>query len=74
MSNEKRPLVFLKAMKQLPDSVTVDMYGDGPNLPSVRRYIKHHHLGDRVHLHGGVPQSTVVEAMRDHHIFCAQLL
>ena len=69
MSNEKRPLVFLKAMKQLPDSVTVDMYGDGPNLPSVRRYIKHHRLGDRVHLHGGVPQSTVVEAMRDHHIF-----
>ena len=69
VSQEKRPLAFLEAIRQLPPTVIADMYGTGPALSSVRRFIRRHGLEQRVHLHGSVPQNAVLEAMRNHHVF-----
>jgi len=47
------------------------MYGSGPAMKSVRRYITRHRLSGRVTLHGPVPQQTVLTAMQEHHLFAS---
>lgn len=69
VSPEKRPLVFLDAICQLDFPLHVDMYGDGLALKDVRKFIESKGLGDRVTVHGGVPQAEVFEAMRRSHVF-----
>lgn len=71
VSQEKRPIDFLRAIRQLPDNVIVNMYGSGPAMKSVRAYIDQHDLSSRVTLHGPVPQQAVLQAMRDHHLFAS---
>ena len=44
VSQEKRPIDFLRAIRQLPENVVVNMYGSGPAMKSVRRYITRHRL------------------------------
>jgi glycosyltransferase involved in cell wall biosynthesis len=68
MSPEKRPLEFLKAIRQL-SNVEVGMYGDSIAMNSVKRYIRRYSLHDVVTLHGSVPQKAVLEAMKTHHVF-----
>ena len=69
ISPEKRPIEFLRSIEDISHSVQVDMYGDGLYLSRLRKYIKRHQLGDRVTLHGGVPQSEVLSAMKRSHLF-----
>ena len=71
VSQEKRPIDFLRAIRQLPENVVVNMYGSGPAMKSVRRYITRHRLSGRVTLHGPVPQQTVLTAMQEHHLFAS---
>lgn len=48
---------------------SLDMYGDGPMLPYIKRIIEQHNLGPYVSLHGAVENAKVRRAMRDGDIF-----
>jgi len=69
VSPEKRPIEFLKAVKDFPNNVEVNMYGDGVAMKKARRYIAENKLRDVVNLHGGVSQQVVLNAMNKHHVF-----
>lgn len=69
VSPEKRPLVFLGALTQLKAPLQVNMYGDGMALNQVKEFIAHHQLEEKVTVHGGVPQSEVLTAMQENHVF-----
>lgn len=69
VSPEKRPLVFLDALRALPDTIHVDMYGDGVALKKVTDYVNEHKLQNRVTIHGAVSQQEVIRAMQAHHVF-----
>lgn len=65
LSPEKRPLLCLEAVKDLPN-VTVDFYGDGVDEAAMRDYIKMHGLEERVKLRGRVSQHKVIKLIADH--------
>ena len=69
ISPEKRPLEFLKAIDQLSCPVEVNMYGAGPVMKKVHRFIHRHQLATTVHIHGSVPQDELITAMRENHVF-----
>lgn len=69
ISPEKRPLEFLESIRTITFPVEVNMYGAGPSMKKVRRFIKRHNLSEVVRLHGSVPQDQVLTAMRDNHVF-----
>lgn len=62
LSAEKRPLLALEAIKDIPD-VTLDFYGEGPDEPLMKKYIREQRLNDRVRLNGRVSQAEVLAAI-----------
>lgn len=67
LSPEKRPLICLEAVKDVPD-VVIDFYGEGTDEAALRNYIKEHKLEDRVKLHGRVSQIEAIKAIAKHDI------
>ncbi|MDQ0725350.1 glycosyltransferase [Microbacterium sp. W4I20] len=72
LSPEKRPGVFLDAVEQVPD-IAAHMYGDGVSRASVSRRAAALPDG-RIRVHGSVPQSEVLAAMRDAHVLVSSSL
>ncbi|WP_136054677.1 glycosyltransferase family 4 protein, partial [Microbacterium sp. K24] len=72
LSPEKRPAVFLDAVSQV-SGIAAHMYGDGVSRASVSRRATA--LPDGlVTVHGGVPQSEVLAAMRHAHVLVSSSL
>jgi 1,2-diacylglycerol 3-alpha-glucosyltransferase len=69
VSPEKRPEVFVEAVASAGDGVVANIYGDGVAAAKLRRQIDRLGVGQRVHMHGGVPQSEVLKAMKHNHVF-----
>lgn len=71
-TREKRPLIFLEAirlLKQKTTSVfTVDMIGEGSELSATRRFIDTHKLSN-VTIHGGLPANQVREFYNHADVF-----
>lgn len=67
LSPEKRPLICLEAIKDVP-GVAIDFYGEGVDEPVFRKYIKEHGLEDRARLHGRVSQIEAIKAIAEHDI------
>jgi glycosyltransferase involved in cell wall biosynthesis len=60
LSREKGPLDLLAAMRRLAGrAITLHLYGAGPLLPAIKRYIATHQLQDAVRLHGVVPRAAL---------------
>ncbi len=72
LSPEKRPEVFLDAVSQV-SGIAGHMYGDGVSRASVSRRAAALPDG-RVTVHGGVPQSEVLAAMRKAHVLVSSSL
>ncbi|MCI0544735.1 MAG: glycosyltransferase family 4 protein [Actinobacteria bacterium] len=53
-----------------PGSVTLEIFGAGPEEALVRRRIRLHGLEDVVTLHGRTPRHRLREAYRAAHVFC----
>lgn len=66
MSPEKRPEVFVDAVSRM-DGIRADMYGDGLSRTAVAKRAAALPQG-RITVHGAVPQSEVLSAMRDAHV------
>src|SRR5690606_23877326 len=65
-------LQTLEAIASIRDMgylLVVDIYGDGPLLPSIRNKIRSLDLSDIVNLHGFVSRSEVLKSMRAAHLF-----
>lgn len=64
MSDEKRVTelyrVYKIAMQRIPNLHLI-LAGDGQSLPAIKKRIQHDKLGDRIHVFGFVPLSTVQE-------------
>lgn len=72
LSPEKRPEVFLDALARVP-GVVAHLYGDGVSRGAVSRRAAA--LADgRAHVHGAVPQSEVLAAMRRAHVLVSSSL
>lgn len=67
ISAEKRPLICLEAIKELPN-VTLDIYGDGSQVEAIKDYASKHNFGERVELMGSRSQIGIIEAMTDHDV------
>lgn len=72
LSPEKRPEVFVDAVRQVP-GIRAEMFGDGVARRSVAAAAADLPAG-RLTVHGGVPQSRVLEAMRDAHVLVSSSL
>lgn len=72
LSPEKRPGVFLDAVEQVP-GIAAHMYGDGVSRGYVSRRAAALPEG-RIRVHGSVPQSEVLAAMRDAHVLVSSSL
>ncbi|WP_407360502.1 glycosyltransferase [Microbacterium sp. LBN7] len=72
LSPEKRPEVFLDAVARVP-GVVAHLYGDGISRGAVSRRAAGGADG-RVHVHGPVPQSEVLAAMRRAHVLVSSSL
>lgn len=72
LSPEKRPEVFLDAVSKV-SGITGHMYGDGVARASVSRRAAGLPEG-RITVHGGVPQSEVLAAMRQAHVLVSSSL
>lgn len=66
LSPEKRPEVFTEAVRLTP-GIRADMLGDGVSRAAVARAASRIDDG-RLVVHGGVPQSRVLETMRSAHV------
>jgi 1,2-diacylglycerol 3-alpha-glucosyltransferase len=72
LSPEKRPEVFLDAVGQVP-GIRAEMFGDGVTRNRVAAAAAR--LADRrLTVHGGVPQSHVLQAMRHAHVLVSSSL
>ncbi|MFZ0012860.1 MAG: glycosyltransferase [Acidimicrobiia bacterium] len=61
----KGPTLAVDALARVPDTnATLDIYGSGPLSRRLRRRAKRRGLGDRVRIHGIVPRSVVLDALR----------
>lgn len=72
LSPEKRPDVFLDAVAQV-SGIAAQMYGDGVSRAAVSRRAAALPQG-RVTVHGGVPQTEVLAAMRRAHVLVSSSL
>lgn len=72
LSPEKRPDVFVEAVRRTP-GIMAHMFGDGVVRASVARSAARLDDG-RLTVHGAVPQSRVLEAMRDAHVLVSSSL
>lgn len=72
LSPEKRPEVFVDAVAQV-DGISAHMYGDGVARDAVRRRVAALPAG-RVTVHGGVPQSRVLDGMREAQVLVSSSL
>ena len=68
LTAEKRPLLCLEVVKNIPDT-QISLYGEGADEGVLRRYIDEHGLADRVHLKGRVSQAEVIRAVAEHDVF-----
>ena len=72
INQEKRPLLFLTAIKNLvtyfPDSLEVSMYGEGNISKEVQKFIDTHQL-KQVSFKGAVSQAEILEAMERSQVF-----
>ncbi|AMM19112.1 hypothetical protein AX769_01875 [Frondihabitans sp. PAMC 28766] len=64
LSPEKRPDVMIRAAHGLSPGVVVDVYGDGVARSAIAKAA----ASAPVTLHGAVPRSEVLQAMRDAHV------
>jgi len=65
-------LEFLKTMaglKQKGLALHYDVYGDGEQLPLLKSKVREYGLADAVHLHGSIPYSKFVDAVRPGLVF-----
>lgn len=72
LSPEKRPEVFLDAVARVP-GIAGHMYGDGVSRAAVSRRAAAL-PGERITVHGGVPQAEVLAAMRSAHVLVSSSL
>lgn len=72
LSPEKRPDVFVDAIGRV-QGITAEMFGDGVARREVTRRAAGLPQG-RLTVHGGVPQTRVLEAMRDAHVLVSTSL
>lgn len=72
LSPEKRPEVFMDAVARTP-GIEAHLYGDGVARSTVARRAAALPSGRAV-VHGSVPQSEVLEAMRDAHVLVSSSL
>lgn len=72
LSPEKRPDVFVDAVHRTP-GIVAHMFGDGISRASVARSAARID-DDRLTVHGAVPQSLVLKAMRDAHVLVSSSL
>jgi glycosyltransferase involved in cell wall biosynthesis len=70
LSPEKRADVLVRAARDFPAGVTVDVYGDGVGRAAVARAA----AGTSVTLHGAVPHDEVLAAMRHAHVLVSSSL
>jgi glycosyltransferase involved in cell wall biosynthesis len=73
MVEQKDPLLFLDAMKQLKESgvdFEARMLGGGPLMKKVRRYKDEHNL-DMVQIDGKVAHNIVIDRMMESHVLLA---
>lgn len=69
VSPEKRPDVFLKALSDLRVPFHADMYGEGVSFARIEKLVISLGLAGKVTLHGSVSQETVLNEMKQHHVF-----
>jgi glycosyltransferase involved in cell wall biosynthesis len=65
-------LEFLKTvadLKRRGTPIHYDVYGDGDQLPLLKKTVSEHGLDDVVHLHGSLPYSKFVDAIRTSLVF-----
>lgn len=72
LSPEKRPAIFVDAVRQVP-GVSAEMFGDGVDRRQVAAAAADLPAG-RLTVHGGVPQSQVLDAMRRAHVLVSTSL
>ncbi len=68
VSPEKRPIEFLKAIKEVGAGIKVDIYGDGPQLALLQVFIQANQLAKVVKIHGAVSQRVILREMAKHHV------
>jgi len=56
--------LLLHALTRLPQTITLDVVGDGPERQSLEQLARQLGVGDRVRWHGAQPQSRLVEFYR----------
>jgi glycosyltransferase involved in cell wall biosynthesis len=67
VSQDKRPIDSIRAIAKLKNC-TLDIYGDGPMLGEVKKYVHAHGLKDRVRVLGRVEQVEILDAMQTHDV------
>ena len=63
------PVILGKELKRLNIKFEINMYGSGPEHDRIKRLIKHNDLENLVHLRGNITNESILQEMRNHHIF-----
>ncbi|MBA3891824.1 MAG: glycosyltransferase family 4 protein [Gemmatimonadaceae bacterium] len=69
LHRRKRPALLLDAVASAHGRVLLEIIGDGPQMPSMRRAVTRRGLGDVVTLHGWMPRERVRETLRGADVF-----
>ena len=66
VSQEKRIMPFLNALKKLKRPYVLEVYGDGNELKRAQNFVKKHELS--VHFYGKQPRDEIIAAMAKAHL------
>jgi glycosyltransferase involved in cell wall biosynthesis len=70
MSIGKNPMVSVKVVEQLRldgFDISLNMYGEGTELPEIENYIIENELNEIIQLHGNVSEKELIEAYKSSH-------
>jgi glycosyltransferase involved in cell wall biosynthesis len=72
LHRKKRPLALLQAFAQARASgcpITLGVFGDGPERPSLERWVRRRDLRTCIHFHGARPRRDLRDAYARAHLF-----
>ena len=68
LSNEKRIMPFLEALKMMREPFFCTFVGDGNALKKAERFVEHNQLTKKVKFYGRVPHEEVLDKMLKQHL------
>lgn len=69
IDERKNTALLVRAMKHVPEDVTLTLVGDGPLRNSLENWVGRTNLGGRVKFLGIVPESTLISVLRQSEVF-----